>query len=593
MLDNTANNPRYSMRRVFVDVGIFSLGVNILMLVMPLYMLQVYDRVLSSASIDTLIFLSLIAGFALIILGILEGVRAIYATRIANRFELNYGRPAMLRAMAENDNRAGGARIAQALSQVRSFLNSRLAFLVFDLPFVPLFIGLLYFIHPVLFWMTLGGAVLLVLIALLNQWATSRAGNAAIRADAGGQITAQALLANAETLRAMGMTQNALDRWQIQQLTGLESSDARSRVSSFMTGLSRTIRFSLQIAILGVGAWLVLDRQMTAGMIFAASIISGKGLQPIDQVIGSWRQILEGLAAWRTITRAVKVSSEPQVFTEFDAPSGQINAQNIYFHSRADQGRIAILKGLSFGVPAGKTLAILGKSGAGKSTLLRILAGAIRPSNGEVRIDNNDIKNWNPESLGRHIGYVEQRVDLLPGTIAENIARFDAHARDEEIIAAAKAANVDRTIEAMPDAYQTRVGATGRSLSGGEMQQIGLARAFYGNPKILLLDEPNASLDPEARKKFGQAIAGARQLGKTIIMITQRDELLEYSDLVLAIRDGSRVDFGARDEVLTRLFGTPQDRPPVAATSAAASPFKIVQTAPYGYGSARKEGDSK
>lgn len=592
MAEQKSKKNRYSLRRVFFDVGVFSLGMNLLMLVMPLYMLQVYDRVLSSGSIDTLIFLSLIAGFALAILGVLEGVRAIYATRIANRFELTYGRPAMLRAMAQNDNKAVGARISQALLQIRNFLNSRLAFIVFDLPFVPLFIGVLYFIHPVLFWMALGGATVLVLIAVLNQWATARAGRTAMLSEAGGQITSQALLANAETLRAMGMTQNALDRWENQQIETLQSGDDRSRISSFMAGLSKTVRLSLQIAILGVGAYLVLDRQMTAGMIFAASIISSRGLQPIDQLIGSWRQIVEGLTAWRTITRAVNINDADSIYTDFEAPSGQVTADKIFFHTRPDQGRIAILKGMSFGVPAGKTLAILGKSGAGKSTLLRILAGAISPSGGEVRVDNNDIKNWNPEALGRHIGYVEQRVDLLPGTIAENIARFDTNARDEDIIAAAKAAHVERTIEAMPDAYQTKVGATGRDLSGGEMQQIGLARAFYGNPQILLLDEPNASLDPEARHRFGQAIINARKMGKTIIMITQRDELLDYSDLILAIRDGQRVDFGGRDDVLQRLFGNQNKKPPVAFKAATPS-FKVVQTETAVNDTKREGGDAQ
>lgn len=534
-----------------MDIGLFSFGVNMLMLVMPLYMLQIYDRVLTSSSLDTLVFLSVIAVFALAVLGILEAVRSMYGTRVANRFELSYARPAMMRLLSGN----GDIRVVQALGQVRNFLNTRLAFVLFDLPFAPLFIMILYFIHPVLFWMTTSGAVLLVAIAILNQWMTSRVTEQSSDRAPGQRIDAQSLLQNAESLRALGMTSNALREWEGNQIETLEGNDRRARVGSFMTGLSRTIRLSLQIAVLGVGAYFVLNREMTAGMIFAASIISSKGLQPIDQVIGSWRQIVDGLVAFRTVRNAVDLDKAQTRYTILEAPEGEISAENIVYRPAGLINAKPTLKGISFALPAGKSLGILGKSGAGKSTLLRLLVGAVQPDSGTIRVDKSDIQHWDPEVLGRHFGYVEQRVELLPGTIAQNIARFDEDATDENIIAAARAARVQVTIETMPEGYQTVVGTGQRRLSGGELQLVGLARAFYGDPQILLLDEPNASLDPEARRQFDIAIRDAKKAGKTIVMVTQRQEVLEHVDLVLAIRDGRRVDYGPRDEVLKRLFG--------------------------------------
>lgn len=555
---------QYPMKKAILDIGLFSLGVNALMLVMPLYMLQIYDRVLSSASIDTLVFLSIIAGFALMVLGALEAVRSMYGTRIANRLDLAYLRPAMLTAMKNAGTSANELRIVRELAQVRGFLNSRLAFVVFDLPFAPLFIGVLYFIHPVLFWITFGGVVVLVLIALINQWASNKAGQEAKASDMTSQVSAQALISNAESLRALGMTNNALRVWESHQLNNLGSSDQRARVSSFMTGLSRTVRLGLQISVLGVGAYLVLNREMIAGMIFASSIIAGKGLQPIDQVIGSWRQIIDSFAAWRSIRSNINLKQSPPAHTDFPAPKGTVTAENLVHYARKIPGAVPVVKGVNFNLPSGMTLGVLGKSGAGKSTLLRLLAGAIDPSGGTVRIDNNDIKNWDPEVLGRHVGYVEQRVDLLPGTIAQNIARFDENASDTDVIAAAEAAHVSKTIEALPESYQTLVGAGAQLLSGGEMQQIGLARAFYGDPKILLLDEPNSNLDPEARVRFDKAIMSARSASKTIIIITQRDEILKHVDALLALKEGKVLDFGPRDDVLERQFGVKKPAQPPA-----------------------------
>ena len=559
---SSATDIKFPIRKAIIDIGIFSFGVNALMLVMPLYMLQIYDRVLNSASIDTLVFLSIIAGFALVILGALEAVRSMYGTRIANRLDFAYSRPAMLSAMKNAGTTGNEMRIVRDLAQVRNFLNSRLAFIVFDLPFAPLFIGVLYFIHPLLFWITLGGVVVLVLLALANQWASDRAGKSAKSADALSQISAQSLLRNAESLRALGMTDNALRVWESHQLDNVGSSDQRARVSSFMTGLSRTIRMGLQITVLGVGAYLVLNQQMTAGMIFAASIISGKGLQPIDQVIGSWRQIVDCIVAWGNMRKQIVLKQPQAVHTDFPAPAGRVTAENLIYFPRKTKGAPAVVKGVSFNIPAGTSLGVLGKSGAGKSTLMRLLAGAIEPSSGVVRLDNNDLKNWDPEKLGRHLGYVEQRVELLPGTIAQNIARFDANVDDADVIAAANAAHIARTIEALPESYQTIVGPGGQQLSGGEMQQIGLARAFYGDPQILLLDEPNSNLDPEARTQFDKAIIAAREAGKTIVIITQRDEILKHVDVLLALKDGKILDIGTRDDVLERQFGVKKPAPP-------------------------------
>ncbi|RUW28740.1 ATP-binding cassette domain-containing protein, partial [Mesorhizobium sp. M1A.F.Ca.IN.020.06.1.1] len=318
-------------------------------------------------------------------------------------------------------------------------------------------------------------------------------------------------------------------------------------------GVSRTTRSTLQIAILGAGAYLVLHNEMTAGMIFASSMISARALQPLDQIIGSWRQIIDANLAWKRLS-ALRSGLDNQENVALPAPEGALSVEQIVYHlPGAADGSLPLIKRLTFEVAAGETVAIVGPSQAGKSTLARLIVGAIAPRSGAIRIDGGDIRNWDPEQLGRHIGYLPQDVELFPGTIAQNIARFEPNAPSEKLVQAAQRAQVHELILGQRDGYSTLIGPTGVRLSGGERQRIGLARAFYGDPKVLVLDEPNANLDSNGEAALERAISGARSRKTTVLVITHRPSLASKCDRVLMLRNGQVEIYGLTKGVLDRL----------------------------------------
>jgi len=539
--------------RAVVEIGIFSFFVNALMLVMPLYMLQVYDRILPSSSLETLVFLTVLAAAALGLLAILEVVRGIYASRVAARLDVAESRKAMMAAMESPRASLGDVQTLRDLSAVRGFIASRSAFALFDLPFAPLFIALLWLIHPVLFWIAAGGAVVLALIAIVNQLATAPATRRGSDSGIAAMMTAQSFVRNAETLRAMGMVDNAISTWARQHVPSLNANDDIARINALFTGLSRFLRLGLQIAMLGVGALLVLGGEMTAGMIFAASIISGRGLQPIDQVIGGWRQFVDIRAAWRRLATMTKAHVAERTYTELPDPAGRVDIENlVYLAPNAGPGAEPIIKRISARIEAGSVTGIVGPSGAGKSTLARLVVGGIQPRSGVIRIDGADIRNWPADGIGRHIGYLPQDIELLPGTIAENIARFTPDASDADIVEAATRAQVHDLVQSMPDGYDTVIGPQGVMLSGGQRQRISLARAFFGGPTLLVLDEPNANLDSEGDAALERALDDARAAGTTVLIITQRTSIVGKMDALLILRGGLVEDFGPRDEVIAR-----------------------------------------
>ncbi|UCI24817.1 type I secretion system permease/ATPase [Mesorhizobium sp. B2-8-5] len=532
------------LRRAIADVGLFSLLINLLLLVIPLYLLQIYDRVLPSSSLETLVYLSVIAIAALGFLGFLDAIRAVYTQRVAATVNDRLGARMFAASL--------GARNAPSpltdLASVCAFIRSRGVAVLFDLPFAPVFLALLYLIHPLLFWVTLGGAALLVVLVFANQFAIGRNDALSAERSALASRAEQAFARNAETLRAMGMVENAARAWGRHVAEALVLHDRSASANAVFSGASRALRMMLQLAILGTGAWLVLKGQMTAGMIFASSLVSSRALQPLDQLIGSWRQLVEARRAWTRLEGALSAQPAEARKLVLPDPTGAISAQDLFFIApNATFGAEPILKRLSFAIRPGEAVAIIGPSGAGKSTLARLLVGAAQPSGGSVRIDGAELRTWDENQLGRHIGYLAQEVELFPGSVRENIARFDADADDAAIVEAAKRAEAHELILSLRDGYQTVIAGT---LSGGERQRIGLARAFYGNPRILVLDEPSTHLDGAGEAALEAVLAAARAAGVTTIVITHRPSIAAACNRVMVLRGGVIEAFGPSAEVL-------------------------------------------
>src|SRR5437899_4193017 len=406
-----------SLRAVFLraiaDVGVFSLLINILVLVIPLYLLQVYDRVLPSSSVETLVYLSAIAVLALAFLGLLDAVRAVYTQRVAAAVDRKLGVRTFALSLAPRY--AGGLSPLRDLASVCAFIRSRGVAVLFDLPFAPVFLALLYLIHPLLFWLTLAGTALLVALVAANQLAIGRKDALSTERSALASHAEQVFARNAETLRAMGMVENAAHVWGRHVGAALTLYDRSSSANAIFSGASRALRMMWQLAILGAGAWLVIEGQMTAGMIFASSLVSSRALQPLDQLIGSWRQFVDARRAWKRLEKALAAHPTEARKLTLPDPSGAISVQDVFFMApNARPGTEPILKRLNFAVRAGEAIAIIGPSGAGKSTLARLLIGAVQPTGGSVRIDGADLRTWDERQLGKQIGYLAQEVELFP-----------------------------------------------------------------------------------------------------------------------------------------------------------------------------------
>lgn len=537
--------------RGVIDIGVFSFIVNVLLLTSPLFMLQVYDRVLPTANGNTLLYLSIIAVVALCCLSVLDTVRLLYAQRLATGLDKKLGGFAFSATLDGEYWNMGDIQPLRNLSTVRAFVASKGFLSLFDLPFMPLFLIILYFIHPVLCWLTVGGAVILMLIAIVNQIGLSRSNEQNTERAAEANLIAQAFARHKDTVRSMGIAQHARKLWGHAFATSLSVQNKAMAINTYFAGISRFMRILLQMAILAVGAWLVLQNQMTAGMIFASSLISGRALQPLDQLIGGWKQTIEARQAWQQLR--ISLSSFTDAKNKkilFPEPKGAISVRDM---SYVRQGRSAeaktIIKNVSFDIQAGERIALIGPSGAGKSCLARLLVGAVLPTSGSICIDDADRSTWDEEQLGKMVGYLAQDIQLLPGTIAENIARFDPQATDESIVTAASRSQVHKLILGLENGYQTRIG-NASVLSGGERQRIGLARAFYGKPRILVLDEPNANLDSEGEAAFEKALKDAQDHAVTVILITHRMSIAATCDRVLVLREGAIIGFGSPEEVL-------------------------------------------
>jgi ATP-binding cassette subfamily C protein len=532
-------------------VAVLTFILNLLALVLPVYMLQVYDRVLTSASIDTLAFLTMIAVAILMVLGAIEAIRQVVVQRVGTRLEIDAGERLLVVSLRASGQAQDASGLIRDLAQVRSFLASPVFSALLDAPFAPLFLLLVFMIHPALGGLVLGGITILLLLTMLNQWALSapqqRGGDAA--AHAGNLVVAFAR--SGEALRSMGMVRGAISAWGAATADALNAQDRATRANAVFAGMSRSIRLIVQLGILGLGAFLTLRAEITAGMIFATSLVAARALAPVDNLIAGWKGLLQSLASLRRIDRILRLAGTEPRRTPLPSPKGHLQFDKVMY--APDGAAEPTLKGVTLTVEAGEAICVVGPSGAGKSTLAKLAAGALQPSHGKVRLDGSDVENWDPEARGRFLGYLPQDVELLPYSIARNIGRLDDTATADEIVAAADLAGVTELVKKLPQGFDTPVGPGGLPLSGGQRQRIALARAVFRRPRVVVLDEPNAHLDTEGEAALNRTIAQLKSGGATVIVISQRAGVLQSVDRVLFMRDGQIAASQSRDEALARV----------------------------------------
>lgn len=534
--------------RAVLAAAVFSLALNLLMLTVPLYMTSVYDRVLSSRSAETLLMLTLVAVGALLLVGVLEAVRQVVLTRLGARLEAQWGGP-VLGASLRLAQRGPDVQGLRDLAALRQFLSTPLVGVLFDAPVAPLYLALVFLVHPSLGWLTVAAAVLLIGISVLNQKLARQPLKDASRFGMLALQTAQMQVRNAEVIRAMGMFGPGVAAWGKQNARAMAASEVAARRNALLSGVTKCVRLLLQVAVLGYGAYLVLaDQNLSAGIIFAASIISGRALAPLDQAIGGWRSFDQAWQSYRRIKDLLKAAGPEPAPMLLPEPRASLVAEKLVYSPRP--GAEPVVKGLSFAIEPGEILGILGPSGAGKSTLARLLVGALKPTAGLVRIGGDDLAHWAPEVLGPHLGYVAQDVELFSATVAQNIARMQASPNAEAVVEAAQLANCHQLIQRLPEGYNTVLGPLGHALSGGQRQRIALARAFFGRPKIVVLDEPNASLDNEGEQALIAALVQAREAGILCVVITQRTSIMPALTKLMILRDGRIEAFGSKEDVL-------------------------------------------
>jgi PrtD family type I secretion system ABC transporter len=545
-------------RRVFYAVGMFSAVVNLLLLVPSIYMLQVYDRVLTSMSVSTLIMLTLITLGLYLLMGALEWVRSMTLVRLGNQLDQQLS-PRIFGAAFEDQLRDGKANPQQPLSDLnnlRQFITGSGVFAFFDAPWAPIYIAVIFLFHWQMGVLALVGAAILLGLALANEWVTrhrlAEANKLAIQASG----HAQGSLRNAEVVEAMGMLSAVRERWNRLNHRVLALQTEASERAGGISATTKFVRIALQSLILGLGALLVIENEMTAGMMIAGSILMGRALAPVEQLIGVWKGWISAQGAYRRLSELLERHPEQPPRTALPRPKGTLQVEGLLV---TPPGAPApVLKGISFALPAGHTMGLIGPSGSGKSTLARLLVGIWPAQAGKVRIDGADIHDWDKEQLGPHIGYLPQDIELFDGTIAENIARF-GEVDNDKLLKAASLAGVHEMILRLPKGYDTPIGVGGQMLSGGQRQRIGLARALYGDPAFIVLDEPNSNLDDVGERALLQAILGMKQQGSTIVLITHRPSILASTDAILLLKDGSVAAYGPRDQVLAAL--APQASP--------------------------------
>ncbi|MGM4895126.1 type I secretion system permease/ATPase [Tardiphaga sp. 839_C3_N1_4] len=553
-------------RGAFLGVGLMSCMINILYLTGSFFMLEVYDRVLPSRSVPTLVGLIILAGGLYVAQGILDLLRGRILVRIGSSLDEALS-PRVFQTVVRLPLLAGGhnegLQPLRDLDNVRSFLSGMGPSALFDLPWLPLYLAICFAFHPMIGVTALVGAVLLVGLTILTEIMTREPAREANGLAARRSGIASASRRNAEVVVAMGMAGRLTQRWREANETYLAGNQRTSDVAGGLGAIAKVMRMILQSAVLGVGAYLVINQEATAGIIIAGSILSARALAPVDLAIAHWKGFVTARQSWHRLNGLLYALPDQAAVTQLQNPSQKLTIEGVSIAPPGDQ-KITV-SDITFALAAGNGLGIIGPSGSGKSSLLRALVGVWKPVRGHVRLDAAALDQWAPDDLGRHIGYLPQDVELFAGSIADNICRFDPDAKDDDIITAARQAGVHDLIVGMREGYDTQVGDHGGVLSAGQAQRIALARALYGDPFLIVLDEPNSNLDTEGDEALTKAVRAARTRGAIVIVVAHRPIGIEGVDMLLVLKDGRMQAFGPKETVLGQVLQRP-----------AAQPIKIV-----------------
>lgn len=539
------------VKGAFIIVAVVSAGINLSMLAAPVYMTQVYDRVLSTRNLDTLILLTMIIGSAVLVMAILEGLRKFMLSRVGSWLDREITADALASGVTSAlQGKGASIQPLRDLSSLRGYLSGGGVTPLFDIPFTPVFMVLVYLIHPMLGITATIGAGILLLVGILNEITTRRLTQEANAQQIRTMGLADAAVRNADVVAAMGMGSVVSDRLCNAFSDATQLNEQSSDRGGVFSAAAKGIRMALQIAMLAVGAILVLRQEISPGVMIASSILMSRALAPIEQSVQGWKSLVGVRGAYARLKEALAQAAPEVSGMTLPRPEGRLDVEGVTF--QPDGAHAPILSNVSFALEPGEAVALIGPTGSGKSTLARLLVGSAQPSQGSVRLDAADVADWDPNDRGRHFGYLPQDIELFPGTVKENIARMQS-ASDEEIVEAAQLADVHDMILRLPNGYDTVVGPGGLALSGGQRQRIALARAVFRNPRFLVLDEPNSNLDQRGDQALSNAIAKLKEAGSTVVLIAHRMNILSEMDKILVLKDGAVQKFGARGDVLAAL----------------------------------------
>ena len=538
-------------RGLFRIVLLFSVFANILVLTGPIFMLQVYDRVLSSRSEATLVALFALVGILYAIMGVLDYARGRILGRVGARFQSMLDRrvfDAVLRRSVDPNFRNRPATGLRDLESIQRLLSSPALFAFYDLPWTPVFLFAIFIFHPLLGWLAVAGGTVLIVATVLNQVLSKAPQRESLQASANAEAFAEAVRRDAEVVQSLGMRDAVLGRWRQQRDQALDTSIRAADVSGSFSTFSKTWRFFLQSAMLALAAYLVLRGQLTPGAMIAGSILLGRALAPIEQAIAQWSLVQRARQGWSSLIQLLEATPEEEEKTDLPRPRAVLDVLNLTVVPPGE--KTPTLRSVSFRVGPGMALGVIGQSASGKSTLARAITGIWPAIQGKVRLDGAALEQFASETLGQHIGYLPQDVSLFDASVADNIARLSPNPDPAKIVEAAKKAGAHEMILKLPEGYDTRIQSGGSRLSGGQRQRLGLARAMYGSPVLLVLDEPNANLDNEGSNALNAAIEQMKASGGAVIIMAHRPAAIAQCELLLVMENGAVKDFGKRDDVL-------------------------------------------